>query len=196
MWKQKLLEITKNFKHPAWGVSHFKRVYDLTLELAEAQQLDIDNDALFAAAYLHDIGAFNPYQQKGKDHSDVAIENCDEILNSIEFPSKKISLVKEIIKSHMFNAKLGESIESKIFHDADTLDFLGIIGITRILSIVGKEDWTPDLKSAISLIEKFSKELPQHLHTEKSKEIGKLRQKEMLEYLNKLKNETNNLNLI
>lgn len=196
MWKQKLLEFTKTFKHPAWGISHFKRVYDLTLELAEAQQLEIDNDALFAAAYLHDIGAFNPYLQKGRDHSDVAIENCDEILNSIEFPSKKIPLVKEIIKSHMFYAKLGNSIESKIFHDADTLDFLGIIGITRILSIVGMENWTPTLKSAIDLIEEFSKELPQNLHTKPAKEMGRSRQKEMIEYLKNLRIETNNLELI
>jgi len=196
MWKQKLLEITKNFKHPAWGISHFKRVYDLTLELANAQQVNIDEEAIFAAAYLHDIGAFEPYRQEGKDHSDVAIQNCDQILNSIEFPSKKIPLVKEIIKSHMFNAKVGESIESKIFHDADTLDFLGIIGITRLLSIVGKEDWTPNLKSSINLIEKFCKELPQNLHTEKAKEIGIIRQKEMIEYLDTLGKETNNLDLI
>jgi len=196
MWKQKLLEITKNFKHPAWGISHFKRIYGLTLELANAQQVNIDEEAIFAAAYLHDIGAFEPYRQEGKDHSDVAIQNCDQILNSIEFPSKKIPLVKEIIKSHMFNAKVGESIESKIFHDADTLDFLGIIGITRLLSIVGKEDWTPNLKSSINLIEKFCKELPQNLFTDPAKEIGIIRQKEMIEYLDTLGKETNNLDLI
>jgi len=96
----------------------------------------------------------------------------------------------------MFYSKLGESIESKIFHDADTLDFLGIIGITRILSIVGKEDWTPNLKSAVDLIEKFSKDLPQNLYTDPAKEMGKSRQKEMLEYLDKLGNETNKLVLI
>jgi uncharacterized protein len=142
MWKDKLIEFVKDCKHPAWGFTHFTRVYELSLELATAQKADVDDDALYAAAYLHDIGAFEPFRQEGRDHSDVAIENCDEILNSIDFPSEKIPLVKEIIKSHMFYAKLGESIESKIFHDADTLEFMGIIGITRILSIVGIADWT------------------------------------------------------
>ena len=196
MWKDKLIEIVKDFKHPAWGFTHFTRVYELSLELAKAQEAEVDDEALYAAAYLHDIGAFEPFRQEGRDHSDIAIENCDEILKSIDFPSGKVPLVKEIIKSHIFYAKLGESIESKIFHDADTLDFLGMIGITRILSIVGKADWTPNVKSAINLIEKFSNDLPKNLHTDPAKEIGKVRQKEMIEYLEKLGHETNKLDLI
>ena len=196
MWKKKILEIVKEFKHPAWGISHFNRIYDLSLELAKAQNFDVDADSLYAAAFLHDIGAFEPFIQKGKDHSDVAVEICDEILNSIEFPTEKIPLVKEIIKSHMFYAKLGESFESKIFHDADTLDFMGTIGITRILSIVGIDDWTPDLRSAIKLLERFSNDLPQSLITDKAQEIGKLRKKEMEEFLKNLANQTNHFESI
>lgn len=196
MWKNKILDLVKDFKHPAWGFSHFSRIYELSLELAKTLQFEINKDALFAAAYLHDIGAFNPYRQKDKDHSDVAIENCNEILGSTDFPSEKIPLVKDIIKSHMFYAKPKDNIESKIFHDADTLDFMGSIGIARILSIVGKEDWTPDLQSAIKLIERFSKELPQSIVTENAKEIGKVRKKEMEEFLKNLANQTKQYDLI
>ena len=196
MWKEKLLEIVKDFKHPAWGFSHFTRVFELSLELAKAEQFEIDSDALYAAAYLHDIGAFEPYSQKGKDHSDVAIENCDKILNSINFPIDKNQLVKDMIKSHMFYATPVNSLESKIFHDADTLDFMGTIGITRILSIVGKEDWTPDIESAIKLIKKFSVELPSSLVTNVAQKIGKIRKKEMEEFLKKLANQTNNFESI
>ncbi len=196
MWKQKLLDLTKSLEHPAWGFSHFARVYELSLELTKKLQIDIDEDALYAAAYLHDIGALEPYRKEGEEHTEISIEFCDEILKSVDFPSEKIPLVKEIIKSHMFYAKVGENIESKILHDADTLDFMGIIGITRLLSIIGKADWTPNLKTAINLIEKFSKDLPQNLYTEPAKEMGKVRQKEMIDYLNKLGFETNNLDLI
>ncbi|UCD00836.1 MAG: HD domain-containing protein [Promethearchaeota archaeon] len=196
MWKNKILDLVKDFKHPAWGFSHFSRIYELSLELAKTLQFEINKDALFAAAYLHDIGAFNPYRQKDKDHSDVAIENCNEILGSTDFPSEKIPLVKDIIKSHMFYAKPKDNIESKIFHDADTLDFMGSIGIARILSIVGKEDWTPDLQSAIKLIERFSKELPQSIVTENAKEIGKIRKKEMEQFLKNLANQTKQYDLI
>ena len=196
MWKDVIFDLVKEFKHPAWGISHFTRVYKLSLELVKAEQYEIDMDALYAAAYLHDIGAFKPYSQKGKDHSDVAIDNCDVILESTDFPQDKIPLVKVIIKSHMFYATPVNNLESKIFHDADTLDFMGTIGITRILSIVGKEDWTPDLESAIKLIKKFSAELPNSLVTNVAQKIGKLRKKEMEVFLKNLAEETNKLEFL
>lgn len=196
MWKQKLLDITKQFEHPAWGISHFKRIYDLSLELAKAQNFDVDDDSLYAAAFLHDIGAFEPFSQKGKDHSDVAVEACDDILGSTDFPAEKVPLVKDIIKSHMFYVKPENNNESIIFHDTDTLDFMGTIGITRILSIVGIDDWTPDLRSAIRLLERFSIELPQSLITDKAQEIGKIRKKEMEEFLKNLANQTNHFESI
>ncbi len=196
MWKAKLLEFVKPFTHPAWGISHFQRVYELAIELADTQNLDVDRDSLYAAAYLHDIGAFEPYSQKGKDHSDVAIENCSEILLSIDFPIDKIDLVKNIIKGHMFYVKPSEIKESIIFHDADTLDFMGTIGISRILAIVGKEDWTPDLKSAIFLIQKFHDELPLQLYTTVAKEICNERVSEMKDFLAKLSQQTRNFELI
>jgi HD superfamily phosphodiesterase len=60
-WKDKILEITREFNHLAWGTSHFKPIFGLSLDLANTQQVDVDNEALFPAAYLHDIGALRPY---------------------------------------------------------------------------------------------------------------------------------------
>jgi len=196
MWKSKLLEFVKPFTHPAWGITHFQRVYELAMKLAEEENFDVDSESLFAAAYLHDIGAFESYSQKRKDHADVAVENCSKILLSIDFPKDKNDLVKDIIKSHMFYAKPSDIKESIIFHDADTLDFMGTIGISRILAIVGKEDWTPDLKSAIFLIQKFHDELPLQLYTTAAKEICNKRINEMKDFLTKLSQQTNNFELI
>jgi len=196
MWKSKLIEFVKPFSHPAWGNKHFERVYDLSIKLASMQNADIDEDSLFAAAYLHDIGAFEPYSQEGEDHSEIAVNESEEILLNINFPKEKIALVKDIIKSHMFYAKPSDHIESIIFHDADTLDFLGAIGIARLLAIVGKEDWTPDLKSAIKLIQKFYNELPPKLITLEAKKICEKRKSEMGDFLENLSQQTGNFNLL
>jgi len=196
MWKSKLLEFVKPFTHPAWGITHFQRVYELAIKLAEKQNMEVDRDSLFAAAYLHDIGAFEPYRQEGKDHSEVSIEKCSEILLSIGFPKDKIDLVKNIINGHMFHVKPSDIKESIIFHDADTLDFMGTIGISRILAIVGIEDWTPDLKSAIYLIQKFHDELPLQLYTTAAKEICIKRSYEMKNFLDSLAQQTKNFELI
>jgi len=193
MWKQQILSYAKAFKHPAWGVSHCKRVYELSLHLAESQNVKVDQDCLFAAAYLHDVGAFEPYKQSGVDHAERSVQVIDEILAPVDFPMERVPLVKEIIRGHMFYADPGNRDEAVLFHDADTLDFMGAIGITRLLSIVGLDDWTPDLESAVKLIERFSKELLGRLYTSEGKEIGEARQTEMLAYLTALSKETSGL---
>ncbi|NHJ21302.1 MAG: HD domain-containing protein [Candidatus Lokiarchaeota archaeon] len=196
MWRDELIKFAAAFKHPAWGFSHFKRVNNLTLDLAKSQQIKIDEDAIFAAAYLHDIGAFHPYKKKGRNHSEVAMEQCDDILQRIGFPSEKIFKVKDIIRTHMFNINPSENVESILFHDADTLDFMGTIGITRLLAIVGKEDWTPDLKSAIKLIQKFYDDLPSKIITTEAKKICEKRKSEMEYFLKDLSQQTDNFNLL
>ena len=195
-WRQQLLAFVERFKHPAWGVSHCKRVYELSLRLAELQSTEVDRDALFAASYLHDVGAFEPYRRAGVDHAERSLQVADELLASFGFPPECTSPVKEIIQGHVFYANPASRVEAIIFHDADTLDFLGMIGVTRLLSIVGLDDWTPDLASAVKLIQRFSQELPDKLHTPQAREIGKVRQAEMIDYLTTLSDETGGLELL
>ncbi len=196
MWREKLIDFVKDFEHPAWGISHFTRVYELTLKLAEMKKLDIDQDSLFAAAYLHDMSAFEPYRKKNVDHADAAAESCEDVLISIGFPSDKIDLVRDIIRTHMYYAKPSNQFESILFRDADILDFMGIIGVTRIISITGKESMAPDLKSAIGLLNNFQKTLLQKLSTDQAKEIGIKRKSEMKEFLENLSKETNKFKLL
>src|ERR1700740_402861 len=48
----------EHFHNPAWGYSHSERDYQLARELAAADHVKIDDDVLYAAAYLHDMAAF------------------------------------------------------------------------------------------------------------------------------------------
>lgn len=196
MWKDKLIRFAESCNHPAWGVAHFRRVYNMSLVIAEMEGVVVDQEALFAAAYLHDMGAFPPYKTSGLDHAVSSENHYSSYLQEIGFPKAEIPLVGEIIRGHMFYSKPGHSAESRVFHDADTLDFMGAVGIVRILSIVGIDDWTPDLPSAIALIEKFTKDLPHSLHYASSKSIGKERLFEMQLFLEALMKETENGEII
>ena len=119
--------------------------------------------------------------------------NCNiEVINERIIPGN----VKDIIRGHMFYANPTSQIEAIIFHDADVLDFMGAIGVARLLSIVGLDDWTPDLKSAIELIQRFSQELPGKLHTTQAQQMGKIRRAEMEAFLTALSNETRNFNVL
>ncbi|MCG8571018.1 MAG: HD domain-containing protein [Spirochaetes bacterium] len=190
MWKEKLIEFSKNFNHPAWGFHHSERVMALSIYLAEQQKMLIDQDIITAASFLHDIGAFNQYRKADVDHSDRSAELITDILTEINFPTGKIPAVQLVVEGHMFYRNPSDSQEAIIFHDADTLDFMGYIGITRLISIVGMDDWTPDVQSAITLIKDFSKKMLSHLQTPLAQQIGQERKKEMDNFLEKLSDQT------
>jgi hypothetical protein len=73
---------------------------------------------------------------------------------------------------------------------------MGYIGVTRILSIVGKEGWTPDVRSAVALLQRFTQQMPPLLVTPTAQRIGAVRLAEMRVYLDGLLGETANLDLL
>jgi uncharacterized protein len=141
-----------NFKHPAWGYGHSKRVYALAKTLARADKADVDDDVLFAAAMMHDIAAFPNWASADKDHADKAVEILPEMLRANGFPEEKIPAVIEAVRTHMFDRKPA-SPEAIYIHDADTLDWLGAIGAYRLIAIVETGGNQPDAKMALGLLE-------------------------------------------
>ncbi|MDA3936342.1 MAG: HD domain-containing protein [Actinomycetota bacterium] len=165
MWHQKVIDLCEEYPHPAWGSGHARRVLTMSLEIAAREGLDADPDVLHAAAFLHDLGAFDAYSVADTDHAETSADIAQTFLRETDFDSNKIPLVLETIRGHMFYTAPGESNEARVFHDADVLDLLGAIGCARVLSIVGSGDWTPDLPAAINLLRRFSRELPGRLST-------------------------------
>ncbi len=196
MWKEHLHEFVDSFKHPAWGLSHSARVYEMALRLAQEQGAALDQDALLAAAYLHDIGALGDYRQPGMDHAERSVQVIGDILAATDFPSEKIPLVEEIILGHTFQARPTSPLEAVLFHDADILDFMGYVGVTRILSLVGKHDWAPDPAGALGTIRRFSQAMPALLLTPQAQNIGQGRLAEMESYLSGVTAETDNLRIL
>jgi len=181
---------TKNLQHSAWGVSHSERNYFLAKKIAKLENIKIDEDVLFATAFLHDIGVFKPYPIEDEEHSKTAVDNIVNILRPSGFPMEKINDVNASIISHMFYAQVSENDIAQIFHDADTLDFLGNIGIARIISITTRDPWATDLSTAIATLEKFNRELPEKLIFESSKKIASKRIKEAILFIQSLKKES------
>ncbi len=190
-WKIAIYQFSKdNLQHSAWGVSHYERNYLLAKKIAKLENIKIDKDVLFAAAFLHDIGVFKPYVVEGAEHSKTASDNIVNILRPSGFPMEKIKEVNASIMSHMFYAQVSENNIARIFHDADTLDFLGNIGIARIISVTTRHRWATDLPTAITTIEKFNRELPEKLIFNSSKKIANKRIKETTLFIQSLKAES------
>ncbi|MCG8416111.1 MAG: HD domain-containing protein [Pseudomonadales bacterium] len=186
-WKQTVYEFVKeNQQHSAWGLAHSERDYVLALDLAEREGLEIDPDVLFAAAFLHDMGAFAPYASRGSDHSQVAADSMAEILEPAGFPMEKLPLVQGAALAHMYYSPVPDEPHAQVLHDADTLNFLGAVGVTRIISLTTREGLAQDLPTAIATLENMGQQLPATLVLDASKQMGQLRLDEMNAFINAL----------
>ena len=185
-----------NLQHTAWGPAHARRDYEMTRTLASAEGITVDDDALYAAAYLHDMGGLPPYAKQGVDHGDRSAQLVDSVLRGTGFPMEKIELVKEIVDHHQYYRPPDTLAVAILFRDADILDFLGAIDIARIISLTKREALAPDLPSAIEVIRKQMADMPGRLQTDAAKREGERRVEEMRRFLDALSRETDSLRVL
>jgi uncharacterized protein len=182
-----------HLQHTAWGPAHGRRDYATTMALAKAEGITVDTDALYAAAYLHDMGGLPPYAIPGVDHGDRGIQVVDTVLRETGFPMEKSALVKEIIDHHQYYRPPDTVAVAILFRDADILDFMGAIDVARIVSLTMREKFTPDLPHAIEVVRQQLDDMPGRLQTAAAKREGERRAAEMRQFLDALAQETDSL---
>jgi uncharacterized protein len=179
----------KHFKNPAWGYSHCRRDYALAKELAAADHASLDDDVLYAAAYLHDIAAFAPWEDTKVDHSDVGAKVVDSILKDTGFPMAKIDAVRGAIRTHMYYRD-PVGTEALYLHDADALDWLGAIGAARIFGLVDPNGKQPDGPKAVAMLKDNVQKVPSRVLSQAGKALLPQRQAELEQFLGDLSRES------
>jgi len=193
-WREQIRAFAETqLQHTAWGPAHARRDYAMTMTLARAQGLAVDEDALYAAAYLHDMGGLPPYAITGVDHGDRSVQLVDSVLQAVGFPMEKAALVKEIVGHHQYYRPPDTLAVAILFRDADILDFMGVIDVARILSVTTRERFAPDLPHAVETIRRQMAEMPARLQSEAAKREGQRRVLEMQRFLEELGAETDSL---
>ena len=175
--------------HPAWGWTHSERDYRLATEIAAKERLSIDADVLFAAAFLHDMGAIGEFQKGGVDHAERSAELAEPMLRDAGFPMAKWPAVRDAILTHMHDKQPGSRPEAIVLHDADTIDFLGTVGVARRLSVTGT---ATSYDGGVARISEFADKLPGRLVTATAKQMAPSRAAEMREFLRALDAQTAN----
>jgi len=178
-----------HLKHPAWGVSHSTRDYELAKQLAAADHVTLDDDVLYAAAYLHDVAAFAPYEKEGVDHADQGALIVDTFLVKTDFPQAKMEAVRGAIRTHMF-ARDPVGAEAIYLHDADALDWLGAIGVARIIALVDPNGGSPDGPAAVKMLQQNLAQVPPRIISKAGRALGEVRVKELEQFLRELGAET------
>jgi uncharacterized protein len=190
-WKVTVYDFArKTLHHPAWGWQHSERDYQLAVAVARGDKMTVDTDVLFAAAMLHDMAGFPPYEKKGMEHGDRAAETSEPILRDAGFPMQKYPAVQAAERGHMFYSNAGTVPEAIALHDADSLDFLGTVGAARILALTGEQK--PDVQAAIKTLRGFVRDIPPKLITTTAKRMGAQRAAELAAFLDSLQTESFN----
>ncbi|HCC67842.1 TPA: phosphohydrolase [Patescibacteria group bacterium] len=125
----------------AHNYDHVVRVYNLALELAEGE--DVDLDVIKAAALLHDIGGKKEIEDPtGKtDHAIESARMAEHILIDLGYSKDKIKHILECIISHRYRTEnRPKTKEAEIVFDADKLETVGAIGIARAFVWVGRNN--------------------------------------------------------
>jgi uncharacterized protein len=184
--------VEANLKHPAWGLSHAVRDYELAKELAAADQVPVDDDVLYAAAYLHDLAAFAPFRKPNADHQDEAARLVESMLAGTGFPMSKIEAVRGAIRTHMFGRDPAGP-EAIYLHDADALDWLGAIGVARVFALVDPEGGTPDGRTVATGLEHTLKTVPPRIVSKAGRARMPQRIRELEQFLHDLRAESADL---
>jgi len=179
----------QHLKHPAWGLSHSVRDYELARRLAAEDHVAVDDDVLYAAAYLHDIAAFAPYEKAGVDHADEAARIVGALLDGTGFPRPKIEAVRGAIRTHMFD-RTPAGAEAVYLHDADALDWLGAIGVARIFALVDPNGGAPDGPAALKMLQDNLRDVPPGIVSKAGRAMSVARVRELEEFLGSLSRET------
>ena len=183
--------------HPVWGYAHCLRVLALAEELAKAERLSYDREILRIAALLHDVGLYKAYAfREAPDHARRSADVAERVLKDGDFPPQATKAVIEAILAHPPGAPHAGSAEATLLKDAVALDYLGAIGLSRILAMVGTEDDVADISAALWHAESLRRRIPGLLVFESSKGIARERSIEMDDFLRNLKDATKNLKLL
>lgn len=197
-WRQTVQQFAaQHFKNPAWGYSHSVRDYELAKAMAADDHVVLDDDILFAAAYLHDMAAFAPWdrEKEGIDHSDQGARVVDTVLRGTGFPESKLNAVRDAIRTHMYyRTPVGP--EAVYLHDADALDWLGAIGVARVFALVDPNGGDPDGPKMVKMLEENLAKVPAGVVSPAGKKRLPSLQRELAGFLEALRRETDNYRML
>jgi uncharacterized protein len=177
-YRDALIAYIRHEARPAEKFSHQPRLYALATRVGSGEVYD--DDVVFAASWLHDLGVFighrpeDPAALARWDNVAYAMDRARPILDRLGFPPTKIPAVIDAIRTHQPSA-VPASIEGTILRDADILEQLGAIGILRTVCKIGRDTRFPTFVEAISSLRRALEDLPGRIQLPRARELAQPR---------------------
>ncbi len=177
--------------HPVWGYAHCLRVNEMAGRIGDEEGVGYDSEILRLSCLLHDIGLYKAYNlREAPDHAERSATVAGRILRDGDFPPHATRVIVEAIRCHPPGASPASSMEAGLLKDAVALDYLGAVGVSRVLAMVGTEEEVPDIPSAVRHAESLHKTMPGLLLFDTSRRIADERISEAEEFLSNLRRST------
>ena len=160
---------------PVDKFSHQPRLYELTRVIGAGQ--NYDDDVVFAAVWLHDLGVFTGHRPEELealakwDCVSYAMRRTPEVLSQLGFPAEKIPAVVEAIRTHQPNDQ-PTTVEGIILRDADILEQLGAVTVLRTVCKIGRDTRFQTFPDALRVLRKNADTLPGLLRLPISRELA------------------------
>jgi uncharacterized protein len=115
---------------------HILRVTSIAENIQAHEQGDLPT--IWAAVAFHDLGQERE-RREGGDHALIGAEMAQSALRDTQFPQDRIPAVQQAIREHRLTGTVfPTTLEGRILYDADKIDVLGAIGISRLYCITGR----------------------------------------------------------
>jgi len=174
-WREAVVAYIRAEAQPVDKFGHQPRLYALARRVGIG--MEFDDDILFAAAWMHDLGVFlghrpqDPAELARWDHVPYTIARSRELLAGWGFPAAKLGGVIEAIWTHQPQDN-PVAIEAILLRDADILEQLGAIGAMRALAKIGRDSRYPSFSSVVPVLEKAVSVLPGMLRLESARKLA------------------------
>ena len=121
---------------PAHDLAHIERVVRNARELTEAEGADWS--VVMPAAWLHDCVFVAKDSPQRSQASLLAADCAVAFLKEKAFPASDWEAIHHAIAAHSFSAGIETlTLEAKVLQDADRMDALGAMGLSRCLMLGG-----------------------------------------------------------
>jgi len=123
----------------AHGSDHLLRVWEIAKKIGKNEGVNLK--ILEGMTLLHDI--IRPEDATEKGHANSSAKEAKEILAKFDYDENEIELVVSGILSHSIHSNVNDtpkSIEAKVLFDADKIEAVGSIGISRWFFTTSKKN--------------------------------------------------------
>ncbi len=197
-WRESVVNYIRSEAQPVDKFGHQPRLYALSVRIAQDLPGECDDDVLFAAAWMHDLGVFlghrpaDPEKLAGWDHVPYTIGRTVELLRGWEFPEEKLERVAETIRTHQAKDEAA-IVEAIVLRDADILEQLGAIGALRTVVKVGRDTRYQSYSAVVPVLRRAVDTLPSQVRLPTSRVLAEERAETLRNLLEAVEREAGEL---